>query len=86
MLTCDGARRLISPYLDGELVGEDRTAFQAHVDFCPACRRVLADEEAVVDAVRRASTLRVPPSADRTAPDRAVRELLALVDGAGASR
>lgn len=54
MLTCDGARRLISPFLDGELVGEDRTAFQAHVDFCPACRRVLADEEAVVDAVRRA--------------------------------
>jgi len=54
MLTCDGARRLISPYLDGELVGEDRTAFQAHVDFCPACRRVLADEEAVVDALRRA--------------------------------
>jgi anti-sigma factor (TIGR02949 family) len=54
MLTCDAARRLVSPYLDGELVGEDRTAFRAHVDFCPACRRVLADEEAVVDAVRRA--------------------------------
>lgn len=54
MLACDGARRLISPYLDGELVGEDRTAFQAHVDFCPACRRVLADEKAVVDAVRGA--------------------------------
>jgi len=53
MLTCDGARRLISPYLDGELVGEDRTAFQAHVDCCPVCRGVLADEEAVVDAVRR---------------------------------
>jgi anti-sigma factor (TIGR02949 family) len=56
VLACDGARRLISPYLDGELVGEDRTAFQAHVDFCPACRRVLADEEAVVDAVRRAAS------------------------------
>ena len=54
VLTCDAARRLISPYLDGELVGEDRTAFQAHVDFCPVCRGVLADEEAVVDAVRRA--------------------------------
>jgi anti-sigma factor RsiW len=26
------------------------------VDFCPACRRVLADEEAVVDAVRRAAS------------------------------
>jgi anti-sigma factor (TIGR02949 family) len=51
---CDAARRLVSPYLDGELVGEDRTAFLAHVDSCPACRRVLADEEAVVDAVRRA--------------------------------
>ena len=54
VLTCDAARRLISPFLDGELVGEDRTAFQAHVDFCPVCRGVLADEEAVVDAARRA--------------------------------
>jgi anti-sigma factor RsiW len=53
-LTCDAARRLVSPYLDGELVGEDRAAFLAHVEGCASCRRLLADEEAVVDAVRRA--------------------------------
>jgi anti-sigma factor RsiW len=52
-LPCDAARRLVSPYLDGELVGEDRAAFLAHVECCAACRRGLADEEAVVDAVRR---------------------------------
>lgn len=52
-LACDAARRLVSPYLDGELVGEDRAAFAAHVAACGACRRALADEEAVVDAVRR---------------------------------
>lgn len=52
-LSCDAARRLVSPFLDGELVGEDRVAFLAHAEECSACRRVLADEEAVVDAVRR---------------------------------
>ena len=52
-LSCDAARRLVSPYLDGELVGEDRAAFSAHVEHCASCRRVLADEEAVIDAVRR---------------------------------
>lgn len=52
-LPCEAARRLMSPYLDGELVGEDGAAFAAHVEECAACRRVLADEEAVIDAVRR---------------------------------
>ena len=52
-LSCEAARRLVSPYLDGELVGENRAAFTAHVEHCGSCRRVLADEEAVIDAVRR---------------------------------
>lgn len=53
-LACDAARRLVSPFLDGELVGEERAAFLDHVDACTGCRRALADEEALADAVRRA--------------------------------
>jgi anti-sigma factor (TIGR02949 family) len=49
---CEAMVRLISPYLDGELVGEDRTAFVAHMEECEACRRHLRAEEAVAEAVR----------------------------------
>jgi anti-sigma factor (TIGR02949 family) len=62
---CEAARRLIPSFLDGELVGEDRAAFQAHVDSCTACRRALADEEQVVNAVRRAVGPAQAPQAPR---------------------
>lgn len=57
---CEAMVRLISPYLDGELVGEDRTAFVAHMEECEACRRHLRAEQAVADAVR--SVFHVDPA------------------------
>lgn len=51
MSDCDAPRRLISPYLDGELVGEDRAAFEAHLAKCAPCRRALEEEAAIVSAV-----------------------------------
>lgn len=52
MRECDSFRRLISPFLDGELVGEDRAAFEEHVASCGSCRASLAEEQAVVAAVK----------------------------------
>lgn len=70
MSGCDAFRRLISPYLDGELVEEDRADFEAHVGGCAACRQSLEDEREVVDALQRGARP-VPP---------APRELRARVD------
>jgi anti-sigma factor (TIGR02949 family) len=80
-ISCESARRLLGPYLDGELVDEDRSAFEAHVETCDSCRRALRNEEAVVDAVssahprtRAPETLRTrvhslfPPGARRRRP------------------
>jgi anti-sigma factor RsiW len=67
MTECDAFRRLISPFLDGELVGEDRTAFQAHVAACPSCRASLAEERAVVLAVKDALPLYEAPGRLREA-------------------
>jgi anti-sigma factor RsiW len=48
---CEAMARLISPYLDAELVGEDHAAFVAHIEGCDACRRLLRGEEAVAAAL-----------------------------------
>jgi anti-sigma factor (TIGR02949 family) len=62
MTPCDAFRRLVSPYLDGELVAEDRAAFEAHVRDCEACARSLEHERAVVAAVQRALPLYQAPA------------------------
>jgi anti-sigma factor (TIGR02949 family) len=49
---CEAMARLISPYLDAELVGEDHAAFLAHIEGCEACRRLVGGEEAVAAALR----------------------------------
>jgi len=61
VIACDAFRRHISPYLDGELLGEDRAEFEAHVSGCAACRESLEAERAVVEAIRRALPLHQAP-------------------------
>jgi anti-sigma factor RsiW len=63
--TCDALRRLISPYLDGELLGEDRADFEAHVRGCAACRGSLEREHAVVLAIQEALPLYQAPASLR---------------------
>jgi anti-sigma factor RsiW len=67
MKECDAYRRVISAYLDGELVGEDRTAFEEHVAACLSCRSSMAEERAVVGLVRDALPLYEAPPRVREA-------------------
>ncbi len=67
MKDCDAFRRLISPFLDGELVGEDCAAFEEHVESCVSCRASLAEERAVVVAVKEARPLYEAPDRLRQA-------------------
>ena len=62
----DGAapafRQFVTAYVDGELVGEDRAAFEAHLAACPPCRRLLEEEQAVAALLRSAQPLpKLPP-------------------------
>lgn len=72
-LSCEAARALAAAYVDGELVGDDRAAFEGHVGGCDACRRAQREEEALAAAVRGAWPPAQAPGALR---DR-VRALLA---------
>ncbi|MBN1420402.1 MAG: zf-HC2 domain-containing protein [Planctomycetes bacterium] len=44
---CDALREGIVPLLDGELEGPEARALRDHLAACPACRQVMADEEAL---------------------------------------
>lgn len=46
------ARPLVSAYVDGELVGDERASFEAHVAACNDCRVAVEEERAVVATVR----------------------------------
>lgn len=66
-MRCQEARRLISPYLDSELLGQEAFAVSRHLEQCPECARRFAAEErlerAIVAAVapRAASAATEPP-------------------------
>ncbi len=75
---CDALRRLVSPYLDGELLGEDRAAFESHVRGCASCAASLEQEHAVVLAVQESLPLYQAPESLR----RRVAELARLPEPA----
>lgn len=61
-MTCCDARRLIGPYVDGELPGAERLLVSSHISTCRAC----ADEEAglreIGEMLRGSAALRPVPT------------------------
>lgn len=47
MMACAAFRQLVTAYVDGELVGEERSAFESHFAGCAACQRLLEEEKSV---------------------------------------
>jgi len=56
------ARPLVSAYVDGELIGDERAAFEAHVAACEPCRVALEAERTVVATVRGVKPLPDAPA------------------------
>ena len=52
MKTCADLEPLVTPYVDEELVREERTAVEAHLALCPPCRARAAAERAARKIVR----------------------------------
>jgi anti-sigma factor RsiW len=54
MSGCDAVRRLVGPYVDGELVGDERRVVDDHLARCADCRTLFAREEALSSMVQGA--------------------------------
>lgn len=78
-MRCDDVQRSVHPYLDGELIENDVVAFDAHVDGCAGCRR-LVDDEARFKATLRAHLRPVP-----SAPSELRERIFAGLDQADAT-
>lgn len=74
MTTCDAFRRHVSPYLDGELLADDRAEFEAHVSDCAACRESLEHERSVVEAIRQSLPLYEAPAELRARVERLAQD------------
>jgi anti-sigma factor RsiW len=60
---CDRAKELISPFVDGELGGEDRKAVAAHIEACADCAalvRVLRTRRASASGAGSRPTSAIP--------------------------
>ena len=85
MKNCADIRERLSLYLDNELQGEERAAFEAHAGACQSCAAFIEKERAFLNAIRSSGPLHVasPELRARVAevisgPPRAVRGPLRL--------
>lgn len=61
-MTCAGVNDLIQPYLDGELLAEERVIVEQHVVDCGPCRQLIGHESAFKEQLR--ARLRARPGAE----------------------
>jgi anti-sigma factor RsiW len=61
-MSCERYEPLLSAWIDGELVGEDRAALMAHLESCDACRRAGESLAAVARSTREGLTPPAPPA------------------------
>ena len=61
MTNCDDIRDRLALYLDNELQGEDRAAFEAHTQTCQSCASFVEKELAFLNAVRGSGPLHTAP-------------------------
>ena len=59
-MRCERARELISPYLDNELSGQDRSALATHLEGCAACARLALNLRHVGKGIAEGGRRRVP--------------------------
>jgi anti-sigma factor (TIGR02949 family) len=62
MSGCEETRSRLTLYLDGELEGNERAAFEAHLNACEKCRSSFESEQRFLETIRQARPLHtIPP-------------------------
>ncbi len=65
MTGCAAFRQFVTAFVDGELVGEDHAAFEAHLGSCPSCRLLLEREQTTAAQLSEAYPIPEAPAALR---------------------
>lgn len=71
-IDCDALGGIMSAYVDGELIGEDKDSFEAHLRECARCRAAVDEEQALLHLMRSAGPLHQAPAALREAVVRTI--------------
>ncbi len=66
MINCDDIRERLALYLDNELQGDDRAAFEAHAQSCESCASFVDKERAFLNAIRGSGPLHTAPETLKT--------------------
>jgi anti-sigma factor (TIGR02949 family) len=66
MINCDDIRERLALYLDNELQGDDRAAFEAHAQSCESCASFVDKERAFLNAIRDSGPLHTAPETLKT--------------------
>jgi anti-sigma factor (TIGR02949 family) len=66
MTNCDDIRDRLALYLDNELQGDDRAAFEAHAQSCESCASFVEKELAFLNAIRGSGPLHTAPETLKT--------------------
>jgi anti-sigma factor (TIGR02949 family) len=66
MNNCDDIRERLALYLDNELQGDERAAFEAHTQSCQSCASFVEKERAFLNAIRGSGPLHTAPETLRT--------------------
>ncbi|HSD89530.1 MAG TPA: anti-sigma factor [Kofleriaceae bacterium] len=61
-MNCEGVRKQLTAYLDGELEGDRGSAVRGHLRGCDDCRQVASDEAALRDGLRSLPPVDPPAS------------------------
>ena len=75
MKNCDDIHERLGLYLDNELQGDERTAFEAHTQSCASCASFVEKERAFLNAIRGSGPL-------HTAPETLKAKVAGIVNGA----
>lgn len=62
MMGCEGVRELAQELLDGALGAAQRERLERHLSACPACRRIVAEYQALFAILPRPAAPQVPPT------------------------
>lgn len=73
-MRCSRAKKSLSPYLDGELKGAQKTLYEEHVGQCPKCSLLLEQTRSLSDLFQKSGRFQTPAGFSAQVMDKIARQ------------